>query len=55
MLGYYVLYVILIIVNNWRKHVKQSRIENYHTLGFHFPRCEFESDSEGKLKMMTGH
>lgn len=46
MLGYYVLYVILIIVNNWRKHVKQSRIENYHTLGFHFPRCEFESDSE---------
>jgi len=46
MLGYYVLYVATVVIINWRRHVKQSRIENYHSLGFHFPRYEFESDSE---------
>ncbi|ORX84722.1 hypothetical protein BCR32DRAFT_200662, partial [Anaeromyces robustus] len=47
MLGYYILYVVLVVVTNWRKRVKKSRMESYHSLGFHFPRCEFESDSEG--------
>jgi Ca2+/Na+ antiporter len=46
MLGYYIIYVISVVVINWRKHIKKSRIENYQSLGFHFPRCEFDSDSE---------
>jgi len=48
MLGYYILYVVLVVVSNWSKHSKKSRIESYHLLGLHFPRCDFDSDSEGK-------
>jgi len=51
MLGYYIIYVISVVVINWRKHIKKSRIENYQSLGFHFPRCEFDSDSEGKINL----
>ncbi|ORX59899.1 hypothetical protein BCR36DRAFT_341981 [Piromyces finnis] len=46
MLSYYILYVILVVVSNWSKHSKQSRIDSYHSLGLHFPRCDFDSDSE---------
>jgi len=46
MLGYYIIYVVSVVVINWRKHIKKSRIENYQSLGLPFPRCEFDSDSE---------
>jgi len=46
MLGYYILYVVSVVVSNWSKNSQKSRIQAYHLLGLHFPRCDFDSDSE---------
>jgi len=53
MLGYYIIYVVSVVVINWRKHIKKSRIENYQSLGLPFPRCEFDSDSEGNFNLIS--